>query len=80
MADIHIIGAGLAGLACAVALAKRGRRAIVHEAAGQAGGRCRSFHDDALGCLIDNGNHLMMSGNRAVMDYLDEIGARDTLI
>ena len=80
MPDIHIIGAGLAGLACAVALAKRGKRAIVHEAAGQAGGRCRSFYDDALGCLIDNGNHLMMSGNWAVMDYLGEIGARDTLI
>lgn len=80
MPDIHIIGAGLAGLSCAVALAKRGRRAVVHEAAGQAGGRCRSFHDDALGCQIDNGNHLMMSGNRAVMDYLQLIGARDTLI
>ena len=80
MPDIHIIGAGLAGLACAVALAKRGKRAVVHEAAGQAGGRCRSFHDDVLDCQIDNGNHLMLSGNWAVMDYLDEIGARDTLI
>ncbi len=80
MADIHIIGAGLAGLACAVDLARRGKPAVVYEAAGQAGGRCRSFHDEALGCQIDNGNHLMMSGNRAVMDYLDTIGARDTLI
>lgn len=80
MATIHVIGAGLAGLACAVELAKAGRAVVVHEAAGQAGGRCRSFHDDALGCEIDNGNHLMLSGNRAAMAYLDTIGSRDTLL
>jgi hydroxysqualene dehydroxylase len=80
MPDTHIIGAGLAGLACAVALAKRGHRCIVHEAARQAGGRCRSFHDETLDRVIDNGNHLMLSGNWAVMDYLATIGARDTLL
>jgi len=79
MSDIHIIGAGLAGLACAVELAKRGRRSVLHEAARQAGGRCRSFHDETLGRVIDNGNHLMLSGNWAVMSYLETIGARDTL-
>jgi hydroxysqualene dehydroxylase len=80
MATVHIIGAGLAGLACAVELAKAGRAVVVHEAAGQAGGRCRSFHDDVLGCEIDNGNHLMLSGNDSAMAYLDTIGARDTLL
>jgi squalene-associated FAD-dependent desaturase len=80
MAETHIIGAGLAGLACAVALAKRGRRVVLYEAARQAGGRCRSFHDETLDRVIDNGNHLMLSGNWAVMDYLATIGARDTLL
>jgi len=80
MPDIHIIGAGLAGLACAVELAKRGRRSVLHEAARQAGGRCRSFHDETLDRMIDNGNHLMLSGNWAVMGYLDTIGARETLL
>ena len=80
MPDFHIIGAGLAGLACAVELAKRGRKSVVHEAARQAGGRCRSFHDETLDLVIDNGNHLMLSGNWAVMGYLDTIGARDTLL
>ena len=30
---IHVIGAGLAGLAAAVRLAERGRRIVVHEGA-----------------------------------------------
>ena len=80
MTEIHIVGAGLAGLACAVELARRGRRSVIHEAARHPGGRARSFHDDTLDCLIDNGNHLMLSGNQAAMSYLDTISARDTLI
>ena len=77
--QIHVVGAGLAGLAAAVRLAARGRRIVIHEAANQAGGRCRSYHDATLGMTIDNGNHLVLSGNRAALDYLDVIGARARL-
>jgi squalene-associated FAD-dependent desaturase len=77
--SFHIIGAGLAGLAAAVRLCARGERAIVYEATNQAGGRCRSYHDPALGITIDNGNHLLLSGNRAALGYLDRIGGRDRL-
>ncbi|MSP79747.1 MAG: FAD-binding protein [Rhodospirillales bacterium] len=76
---IHIVGAGLAGLAAAVELAGAGARVVMHEGAGHAGGRCRSFHDEGLGCLVDNGNHLLLSGNRAAVAYLDRIGARATM-
>ncbi len=76
---VHIIGAGLAGLAAAVALSKRGRRVAVHEATGFAGGRCRSYHDVALGMVIDNGNHLLLSGNRAALGFLRDIGAEQKL-
>jgi hydroxysqualene dehydroxylase len=78
-ATVHVVGAGLAGLGCAVALAKDGQRVQVYEAAGQAGGRCRSYHDDALDRRIDNGNHLMLSGNEAVHTYLDSIGMAEGL-
>ncbi len=77
---VHIIGAGLAGLSAAVALARSGANIRLYEAAPRAGGRCRSYHDPQLGCVIDNGNHLMMSGNHAVLTYLDTIGARDRLV
>lgn len=74
-----MIGAGLAGLSAAVALARRGFAVRVSEGAAQAGGRCRSYHDPQLGAVIDNGNHLVLSGNRAVRDYLATIGAADRL-
>ena len=77
---VHIVGAGLAGLGAATKLASRGFRVVLHEASGQAGGRCRSFEDAKLGCRIDNGNHLLLSGNRSALAYLDLLGARDRLV
>jgi hydroxysqualene dehydroxylase len=76
---VHIIGAGLAGLAAAVRLTGRGVPVVLHEAANHAGGRCRTYHDPTLGMTIDNGNHLVLSGNRATMDFVAAIGARDRL-
>ncbi len=76
---VHVVGAGLAGLAASIRLAQRGTRVVLHEASGQAGGRCRSYHDPALDMMIDNGNHLLLSGNHAALAYLDAIGAQDRL-
>jgi hydroxysqualene dehydroxylase len=77
---VHVVGAGLAGLAASLRLAENGVGVVLHEAARQAGGRCRSYLDATLGCRIDNGNHLLLAGNHAAMDYLRRIGAADTLI
>src|SRR5271168_2872775 len=77
---VHIIGAGLAGLSAAVRLTSRGRNVVVHEATAFAGGRCRSYHDAAVGMTIDNGNHLLLSGNHAALDYLRSIGADQRLV
>ncbi len=77
--SVHIIGAGVAGLSTAVNLAKVGRRVHLYEAAGYAGGRCRSFDDASMGCRTDNGNHLLLSGNVAALGYLKDIGAEDSL-
>ncbi len=76
---VHIIGAGLAGLSAAIDLLKAGRDVALYESAGHAGGRCRSFHDSTLGRRIDNGNHLLLSGNRAARAYLDDIGSGGSL-
>ncbi len=74
---VHVVGAGVAGLAAAVALAGGGARVVVHEASPQAGGRCRSYHDPVLDRTIDNGNHLILSGNKAALSFLARTGAAD---
>ncbi|HYH38363.1 MAG TPA: hydroxysqualene dehydroxylase HpnE [Azospirillum sp.] len=79
MTTTHIAGAGLAGLACALRLAEAGHGVVVYEAAPQAGGRCRSFHDATLDRVLDNGSHLVLSGNRALLGLLERVGARDRL-
>ena len=80
MSRIHIIGAGLSGLSAAVRLLEAGKQVTVYDSAGQAGGRCRSFFDKHLGCDIDNGNHLIMSGNKSALSYLEMLGVQDPLI
>ena len=78
MARVHIVGAGLAGLSAAVELAGAQGAALykvaLYEAAPQAGGRCRSYFDASLGMTIDNGNHLLLSGNHAALAYAKKIG------
>jgi squalene-associated FAD-dependent desaturase len=76
---VHIVGAGLAGLSAAVSLCEAAATIVLHEATRQAGGRCRSFFDETINATIDNGNHLLLSGNRSALSYLDAIGARDEL-
>lgn len=71
---VHVIGAGLSGLSAAVELASGGRQVVVHEAAKFAGGRCRTYHDSVIDMEIDNGNHLLLSGNWAARNYLRKIG------
>ncbi|WP_458756739.1 hydroxysqualene dehydroxylase HpnE [Afipia sp. TerB] len=77
---VHIIGAGLSGLSAAVRLVREGWQVHVHEATKNAGGRCRSYFDSAVGLNIDNGNHLVLSGNRHAMAYARAIGTEAGLV
>jgi len=76
---LHVVGAGLAGLSCALAAADGGLEVVLHEAAAQPGGRCRSWHEASLDAVIDNGSHLVVGGNSHVFDYLRRIGAEASL-
>ena len=76
----HIIGAGISGLSAAVRLANANYRVHVHEATQQAGGRCRSYFDAATNLTIDNGNHLLLSGNRHAIAYARSIGTEAGLV
>ncbi len=75
MKTVHVIGAGMAGLACAVRCTLAGAKVALYEAAPQAGGRARSFMDDGIGCIIDNGSHMLLGGNDSTRTFLSDIGA-----
>lgn len=71
---LHVVGSGIAGLACAVAAAKAGAHVTLYEAARHAGGRCRSYVDPFLDRVIDNGSHLLLGVNRTALEFCSAIG------
>ena len=74
---VYIAGAGMAGLSAAVSCLERGFNVELFEATNHAGGRCRSYEDSVLERVIDNGNHLILSGNTGIRNYLEKINAVD---
>jgi squalene-associated FAD-dependent desaturase len=76
----HIVGAGISGLSAAVRLANANYKVNVYEATQQAGGRCRSYFDAATNLTIDNGNHLLLSGNHHALAYARSIGTEAGLV
>jgi squalene-associated FAD-dependent desaturase len=78
--NVHVIGAGISGLSAAVRLANANFKVHLHEATQQAGGRCRSYFDAATNLTIDNGNHLLLSGNRHALAYARSIGTEAGLV
>ena len=71
---LHVVGAGLAGLAASVAASQAGWPVTLHEATDHAGGRCRSYFDPALNTTIDNGTHLVMDVNRTAIEFARAVG------
>ena len=79
--SIHIIGAGLAGLSCAInLLKKKDRKIILYEASSLFGGRCRSYNEKDFNCLLDNGNHLIIKAYKNTFNYLKRIDAHKELL
>jgi acyl-CoA reductase-like NAD-dependent aldehyde dehydrogenase len=68
---VHVVGAGTAGLAAALRLARLGHVVTLREAAPDAGGRCRALPDGT-----DNGTHALTGANTAALAFLREIGAQ----
>lgn len=66
---ILIVGAGLSGLSCALALHRAGRDFLLFDAAPQVGGRQRTTHRD--GFTLDHGFQVILSSYRAVSEVVD---------
>ena len=67
--SVGIVGAGLAGLACADTLKTRGIRASVYEAADRAGGRCWSLRDVFPGQVAERGGELIDNLHKTMLGY-----------
>ncbi|MFG6445923.1 FAD-dependent oxidoreductase [Microbacterium sp. P06] len=67
--DVIVIGAGLAGLRCAITLARAGRDVVVLEAEDTVGGRQRT--DAVDGFLLDRGFHTLNPAYPAVQRGVD---------
>jgi squalene-associated FAD-dependent desaturase len=69
---VAIVGAGYAGLAAAVELARSGVRVTVLEANRVAGGRARRV--EYRGTLLDNGQHLLLGAYRDTLELMRLVG------
>jgi hydroxysqualene dehydroxylase len=75
---VAVVGAGYAGLACAVELAAAGIATDVFEASRTLGGRARAV---TLGGLtVDNGAHILVGAYRETRRLMEKVGARDTAL
>lgn len=70
---VAVIGAGYAGLACAVELARRGHRVTVFEASRSLGGRARRV--ELHGHALDNGQHLLIGAYTELLRLMRTVGA-----
>lgn len=70
--DVIVVGAGLAGLSCAHALAVRGKRVLILERHAYAGGRTSSFLDD--GMPVESGLHRYIGYYSALPRLLKSCG------
>jgi monoamine oxidase len=72
--DVGIVGAGLAGLACADALADRGIVATVYEAAERTGGRCWSLRGFFPGQVAERGGEFIDTPHKTMIRYAKRFG------
>jgi Flavin containing amine oxidoreductase len=73
--DVHVIGAGLGGLAAAAIVARSGRTVTVHEGRGRIGGRATT--DDRHGYRFNQGPHAFYLGGEGA-EVLARLGIRPT--
>src|SRR4051812_44488148 len=78
--DVAVVGGGLAGLACGVALSDRGLRVALLERDAQVGGRARSWVHEPTGDVVDIGPHVVHTEYRNFPALLGRLGTRERIV
>ena len=77
---VAIVGAGWAGLSCAIEATQRGHSVTLYEAARHLGGRARAVPlSGATGDLppLDNGQHILIGAYHDTLAILQTVGLVD---
>lgn len=78
-ADAVIVGAGIAGLSCAVRLVDAGLRVVVLESSDVPGGRARSWSDPSSGLDVDIGPHVLLNKYPNMLGLLERLNTVDQI-
>jgi len=73
---VIVVGGGLAGMACAVALESSGADVTLIESRRALGGRASSFEDPQTGEELDNCQHVLLGCCTNLLDFYDRLGVR----
>lgn len=73
---VAIVGAGLAGLACADELRKNGIAATLFDAGSRAGGRCWSLRNFFPGQVAERGGEFIDTPHKTMLGYAKEFGLK----
>lgn len=76
---VVVVGGGLAGLSCGVALSDAGIPVHLFERANCFGGRARSFADEVTGETVDIGPHVLTNDHRNTLALLRRLGTVDEI-
>jgi monoamine oxidase len=71
--SVGIVGAGLAGIACADALERKGIVATVYEASSRIGGRCYSLRNLFPGQVAERGGEFIDNPHKTMLRYAKEL-------
>ncbi|GAB2504025.1 flavin monoamine oxidase family protein [Arenimonas alkanexedens] len=72
--NVAVVGAGIAGLACANELTRQGINARLFEASNRVGGRIASLRDVFPGQVVERGGEFIGSSHHAMLGYARELG------
>jgi|WetSurMetagenome_2_1015567.scaffolds.fasta_scaffold30398_4 hydroxysqualene dehydroxylase len=77
--SVIILGGGVAGLASAVFLSKKGLKISIYESSPKWGGRTYSYFDSEKNIYLDNGQHILAGWYENTFEYLKIIGTYNKL-